>query len=317
MHRGLKALDQMRGSGGLAAGSRAPRQRSSAAPQGQRQRARHTQRAPLLPPLRVWSPSSAAGTTSSGSADARQQQQQQAERVREFLAEALDVALATGPRGLGRGLQAAQAVASLAAEYATGGAPLSDPPQRVLRRVFEKLGATYIKLGQFVASTPSLFGDDYSREFEALLDRAEPVPWARVRPEIVAALNGRPLEEVFESIDERPLASASIAQVHAAVLRGSRKEVVIKVVKPGAADVIAADLAAVYLAARALELLQPELRRLSLGPVLAQLRASMAAETDLRNEARHLAAFCDFLDRSGLRGAATAPYLYRQFCSER
>lgn len=255
-----------------------------------------------------------SATTGANTTTSQQQQQQQAEQLREFVAEAVDIAIQTGPRGLFRGLQAAQAAAGLLAEYAAAGAV--DPPPKALRRLFESLGVTFIKLGQFVASSPSLFPDEYVREFEACLDKAAPVPWSAVRP-LVREQLGRPLEEVFESVDERPLASASIAQVHAAVLRESGKQVVIKVVKPGTADAIAADLAAVYLAGRAVELLQPDLKRLSLGPVLSQLRESMTQEVDLRNEARHMGTFSDFLDRSGLRELATVPFVYRQWSGER
>ncbi|GBF91070.1 hypothetical protein Rsub_03926 [Raphidocelis subcapitata] len=234
--------------------------------------------------------------------------------LQELLRETLDVALTTGPRGVLRGLQAAGAVGGLAAEYAAAGR--LDPPQVVLRKLFERLGTTYIKLGQFIASTPSIFPEEYCEEMQLCLDRAAPVPWATVEAILRQDL-GRPLREVFSSIDERPLASASIAQVHAAVLAGSGKEVVIKVVKPGTADIIAADLNAVYLATRFLEFAQPELSGFSLGPIVAQLRASMAAETDLLQEATHLTHFADFLDRRGLRGVATCPYLYRQFSSKR
>ena len=71
------------------------------------------------------------------------------QQVQELLRETVDIAVATGPRGLMRGLQAAQAVASLAGEYASSAATgrQLDPPQRVLRRLFEKLGVTFVKLG--------------------------------------------------------------------------------------------------------------------------------------------------------------------------
>ena len=73
----------------------------------------------------------------------------------------------------------------------------------------------------------------------------------------------------------------------------------------------------VYLASRLLEVAQPELSRLSLGPILSQLRSSMGEETNLLSEARHLQEFSDFLDRAGLRSLATCPYIYRQYSSKR
>lgn len=88
-------------------------------------------------------------------------------------------------------------------------------PQVILRRLFEKLGATYIKLGQFVASSPTLFPPEYVLEFQKCLDRTEPVPWPTIQRTIERELGGR-TEDVFSSIDPTPLATASIAQVHSA-----------------------------------------------------------------------------------------------------
>jgi predicted unusual protein kinase regulating ubiquinone biosynthesis (AarF/ABC1/UbiB family) len=68
----------------------------------------------------------------------------------------------------------------------------------------------------------------YVLEFQKLLDRTSPVPYATILRTIEAEL-GRPATEVFTSIDPQPLASASVAQVHAAVLKGSNKQVVLKV----------------------------------------------------------------------------------------
>ncbi len=90
------------------------------------------------------------------------------------------------------------------------------PFQVVLRKLFERLGATYIKLGQFIASSPTLFPPEYVLEFEKCLDSTAPVPWEAVRATIAAELGGRSIESVFASIDTVPLASASVAQVHTA-----------------------------------------------------------------------------------------------------
>jgi len=100
-----------------------------------------------------------------------------------------------------------------------------------LRRAFEELGPTYIKLGQIIASSPGLFPETWCVEFRKCLDRVRPFPFAEARA-IVAEELGRPIEEVFASIDEQPLASASIAQVHAARLRDGTN-VVLKIQRPG------------------------------------------------------------------------------------
>ena len=87
--------------------------------------------------------------------------------------------------------------------------------QVVLRKLFEKLGATYIKLGQFIASSPTLFPEEYVLEFQKCLDKAEPVPWETVKRTIEREL-GAQTRDVFAYINPEPLATASIAQVHTA-----------------------------------------------------------------------------------------------------
>jgi ubiquinone biosynthesis protein len=111
-----------------------------------------------------------------------------------------------------------------------------------LRRAFEKLGPTYIKLGQIISSGEGLFPPELVHEFRLLRDQVPAEPFALVRGVVEADL-GRPLDAVFRSFDERPLAAASIAQVHAAVLE-SGEGVVVKVQRPAVAGAVRRDLAA-------------------------------------------------------------------------
>ena len=103
------------------------------------------------------------------------------------------------------------------------------PPAGELRELFEALGATYIKFGQFIASSPSIFPKEYVDEFEQLLDQTAPIPFRTIE-KIIAEELDQPMAEVFSHIDPQPLASASIAQVHAATLI-SGEDVVVKVQK--------------------------------------------------------------------------------------
>ena len=100
-------------------------------------------------------------------------------QLNELIAEAGKIVIASGPKGFFRALQATNAVITLAQEYSASGA--KDPPQVVLRKLFEKLGATYIKLGQFIASSPSIFPDEYVMEFQKCLDQADPIPYSVVK----------------------------------------------------------------------------------------------------------------------------------------
>ena len=112
-------------------------------------------------------------------------------------------------------------------------------PER-LRLAFEELGPTFIKLGQLLSLRPDLIPPEYSAELAKLQDEAAPFPFAQVKEKVEEQL-GRPLEELFSEFDEEPLAAASLAQVHRALLRDGT-EVVVKVQRPKVRDRVRADL---------------------------------------------------------------------------
>lgn len=232
--------------------------------------------------------------------------------------EAARLAIQSGPQGLRRGAQAAQAFVSVAQSQLAklSSTNRTDRPEVILRMLFERLGATYIKLGQFIASSPTLFPEEYVLEFQKCLDETPPIDFSVIRG-IVEKELGMALEDVFETVDPKPLATASIAQVHAAVLRGSGKEVVIKVLKPGVEDTLTTDLNFLYIASRALEILSPDVSRASLADIVGDIRTSMLQEVDFRKEAEHVRHFAQYLDSTGLRGVATCPDLYTQYCSQK
>lgn len=170
-----------------------------------------------------------------------------------------------------------------------------DVPAR-LRRTCESLGATYIKLGQFIASSPSLFPEEYVSEFQKCLDRTPPLPFHYIRETVEAELGGS-LESHYQWVDPTPLASASIAQVHAARLQNGA-EVVIKVQRPGVRQVLLTDFNFLYFSARVIESLAPGLSRSALSGVIEELQAGMLEECDFLQEARNLDAFNAFLERT-------------------
>ncbi|ONK61766.1 uncharacterized protein A4U43_C08F33370 [Asparagus officinalis] len=242
----------------------------------------------------------------------------------------IQTSIKTGPRGAIRLAQGVQAVLGVGGEW------LSDLSKRennssfatlptelqlgllspiYLRRLFERMGATYIKLGQFIASAPTLFPAEYVQEFQNCFDRAPAVPFSEIEAILREEL-GRPLETVYDYIDPMPIASASIAQVHSARLKSSQQEVVIKVLKPGIEDVLVADLNFVYIVARLLEFLNPELRRTSLVGVVGDIRESMLEEVDFQKEAVNIETFRRYLETMGLEGQAKAPKVYHH-CSSR
>ncbi|KAL2897949.1 hypothetical protein RDABS01_039731, partial [Bienertia sinuspersici] len=173
-----------------------------------------------------------------------------------------------------------------------------------LRKLFERLGATYVKLGQFIASAPTLFPPQYVEEFQKCFDRAPPVPFEEIKAILNQELK-RPIDSVYEYVDPTPLASASIAQVHAARLKGSQEDVVIKVLKPGIEDVLVADLNFVYVVARIVEFLNPEFSRTS----LILKNQCLKKLTSVRRPA-NIEAFRRYLDTTGLTLEAKAPKVY-------
>ncbi len=114
-------------------------------------------------------------------------------------------------------------------------------PAQHFRAALEELGPTFIKIGQVLSTRPDLLPPDYIEELSKLQDAAPPIPWEEVEAQLTAEW-GRPPDELFQSIDRTPLASASLAQVHAAVLPDDR-EVVIKVQRPDIWPTIQSDLA--------------------------------------------------------------------------
>jgi predicted unusual protein kinase regulating ubiquinone biosynthesis (AarF/ABC1/UbiB family) len=158
----------------------------------------------------------------------------------------------------------------------------------IVRRSFEDLGPTYIKLGQLVASSQGLFPERYCTEFRKCLDRVRPFPYADVQ-RIVREELQRDTAEVFEFVDPEPLASASIAQVHAARLHGGQ-DVVIKVQRPKIDEVVEADLRVLRLAARIMSLV-PIGELANPRGVVEDFESNIREELDFRLEAENMTEF--------------------------
>ncbi|XP_022764879.1 uncharacterized aarF domain-containing protein kinase At5g05200, chloroplastic [Durio zibethinus] len=240
----------------------------------------------------------------------------------------VQTSISTGPRGALRLAQGIRAFVGVGGEWladvsrstnASAGIPsqlqLGLLSPLYLRKLFERMGATYIKLGQFIASAPTLFPPEYVEEFQKCFDRAPAVPFEDIQTILRQEL-GRPIDSVYEYINPTPIASASIAQVHGARLRGSQDDVVIKVLKPGIEDILVADLNFVYIVARILEFLNPDFSRASLVGIVKDIRESMLEEVDFNKEATNIESFRRYLEAMGLTRQATAPRVYNH-CSTR
>ena len=163
-----------------------------------------------------------------------------------------------------------------------------EAPVRI-RRALEELGPTFVKLGQLLATRVDMFPPQWITEFEKLHSQVPAVPYELLHPDLVAALKGEP-SEVFAEFDPVPLAAASIAQVHRAVLKDGTP-VVVKIRRPGIEGVIRADLRILEHAAKLLESEVPDLRRYDPVQIVSQFRRSLNRELDLAKEARNINQF--------------------------
>jgi ubiquinone biosynthesis protein len=155
-----------------------------------------------------------------------------------------------------------------------------------LSAALTRLGPSYVKFGQFLATRPDIVGIAAARDLERLQDRMPPFPRAEAARMVEIAL-GRPLDVLFSDFSE-PIAAASIAQVHKACLAADRRTVAVKVMRPGVRGQFARDLQAMRFAARLFERIAPEARRLRARDVVETLARSVAIEMDLRLEAAAL-----------------------------
>ncbi len=158
----------------------------------------------------------------------------------------------------------------------------------LVRNAFEDLGPTYLKLGQLIASSHGLFPDDYCKEFQKTLDRVKPFAYADVERTLTIELRSRP-EKLFASLDSTPLASASIAQVHAARLDDGR-DVVIKVQRPHIERRVAADMRILRLGAQLLSLV-PTVELANPVGIVEDFDHTIAEELDFRREAANMDEF--------------------------
>lgn len=175
-----------------------------------------------------------------------------------------------------------------------------------LRRAFEVLGPTYVKLGQLVASGEALFPQRYSEEFRKLLDRVPPFSLDAVNRTLDEEL-GEARARIVE-LDPKPMAAASIAQVHAAVLDDG-SEVVVKVQRPGIAELAAADVALLRFYARSLAKISRHIRRGNAVAIIDGFEENLVEELDFHHEAARMREFNDVMKRMGTKDVA-APIVH-------
>lgn len=178
-------------------------------------------------------------------------------------------------------------------------APPLGAPQR-LRLALEELGPTFIKLGQVLSTRPDLIPPAYVSELAKLQDTVPSEPWERIREQIESEL-GQSIAEALASLEEEPLAAASLAQVHSATLHGG-DPVVVKVQRPGIEEVIDVDLEILQDVAQLVEGRVPLTRMYDLPEIARDFATTLRMELDFYREAHNAEHFRDSF--------AGEPYLY-------
>jgi ubiquinone biosynthesis protein len=165
---------------------------------------------------------------------------------------------------------------------ASAGADRSRPRAERLRRALESLGPVFVKFGQLLSVRPDLVPEDVAGELSKLQDNVPPFPWEEVAATLDRAY-GQPHAGRFRSFERVPIASASVAQVHFAVLPDGR-EVAVKILRPGIGAVIAKDVGLLYALAAIVER-SADGRRLRPRQVVAEFEHTIRDEQDLLREA--------------------------------
>jgi ubiquinone biosynthesis protein len=180
-------------------------------------------------------------------------------------------------------------------------------PVRV-RRIFEELGPTFMKLGQVLGTRADILPVEYCLELEKLQDSVPSLPFKEIEKDLDSEF-GKPWNAIFESIEPEATASASIAQVHNARLK-SGEDVVIKIIKPGVPETVTSDLEILEYIAGLVDKYFHETFFTDPSDIVKQLKKSISRELDLRKEAENIRSFRKALSRETSVGIPKVHTLY-------
>ncbi len=162
--------------------------------------------------------------------------------------------------------------------------PVSNPSAKI-REMIEDLGPIFVKLGQVISTRKDLLSPEIAYELSKLQDRVRPFP-SGISEQIITEELNNPLNSIFKSFESKPMASASIAQVHSAKLHND-KHVIVKVVRPNIKEEIKKDIELMKLVARYLTSLSDDFKRMHLIEVVNDYEVLIYDETDLYKEANN------------------------------
>ncbi|MBI2208387.1 AarF/ABC1/UbiB kinase family protein [Candidatus Woesearchaeota archaeon] len=184
--------------------------------------------------------------------------------------------------------------------------------EKRLRLTLERLGPTFIKFGQLLSVRPDLIPKSYIKELEMLQDKVPAFSYSLVREQIKKEL-GKEIEDIFSGFDKKPIASASISQVHKAVLKDGSK-VAVKVQRPHVKEIMETDIDIMFYVARLLEKHMPNIRKFSPVGVVEEFSKWTEKELDFKREAFNAKRFArNFANSKTVK----IPMIYDNFTTER
>lgn len=181
-----------------------------------------------------------------------------------------------------------------------------------IRMVAEELGPTFVKLAQILSNRPDLLPEPLIKEFEKLQDKVPPFSYAKAK-QIIENDSGKRLDELFDYFSEKPLASASIGQVHRATLKDGT-DVVVKVQRPDVKETVERDLSILKEAVTRSDRYLKKQGLLNADDVVRAFDRSMSKELDYRNEARNIDRFRNMYKEYT---NFYIPKVYKEYTSER
>ncbi len=179
-----------------------------------------------------------------------------------------------------------------------------------IRAAFEELGPTFIKMGQILSVREDLLPQNFIIEFKKLQDNVKTDDFSVIRP-IIESNSGMAIDELFEFLEEKALASASIAQVHVGRLKGGQ-QVVVKVQHPDIYDSMKRDIS---LLEKAIPLIEhiPNTDMVNISDMVAELKESLMLELDFNNEADNIEKFYKY----NIDTPIVSPQVYKQYSNNK
>ena len=181
-----------------------------------------------------------------------------------------------------------------------------------IRKVFEELGGAFIKLGQFLSLRPDLVSHAVADEFKKFQDNLNPFSFEEVHKIIEEELN-QPIDKVFSRFNTKPIAAASIGQVHEAKLIDGQK-VAVKIQRPGIQEVIKADIDIMKYFANYIENHNDKVKKLKVSMILEEFEKYTEKELNYMDEARNIGMFYDFFKHEK---DVKVPYVYFDLCTSK